>query len=253
MGAVYLARDERLGRPVALKVLLPSLSDDPAFRARFEREARIAAALEHPHVVPVYDAGSAEGRLFIAMRYIPGRDLAAEVRGGRAIEPHRLARIVADVASALDAAHHAGLVHRDVKPANVLLTGEGDDEHAYLSDFGLMREAASESGLTGTGEWLGTIDYAAPEQFALGRVDARTDVYALACLAFHGLTGHVPFGGGTPATIHGHLNVEPPVGELGRPPGCRRRSMPCSRAAWPSPPRIGRPRPATSHASSPRP
>ncbi len=211
MGVVYLALEERLGRRVALKVLLPSLSADPAFRARFEREARIAASLEHPHVVPVYDFGTAGESLFIAMRYVPGHDLATELRGGRALEPERVARIVADVASALDAAHHAGLVHRDVKPANVLLTGQGDDEHAYLSDFGLTREAASESGLTGTGEWLGTIDYAAPEQFSLGRVDARTDVYALACLAFHGLVGRVPYGGGTPATIHGHLNVEPPT------------------------------------------
>jgi predicted Ser/Thr protein kinase len=210
MGAVFLARDERLGRQVALKVIVGSLAADPGFRARFEREARIAATLEHPHVVPVYDIGDSDGRLFIAMRFIAGHDLAAQLREYGAVAPRRLAGLLAQVCAALDAAHRAGLVHRDVKPANVLLTGAGPDEHAYLSDFGLTREAASDSALTGTGEWIGTIDYAAPEQIEVRRIDARTDVYAAACMAFHALTGHVPFAGGMAAKLHGHLSVDPP-------------------------------------------
>src|SRR3954462_10007621 len=178
MGAVFLARDENLHRRVALKLLVPSLAADAEFHARFEREARIAATLEHPHVVPVYDVGDLDGRLFIAMRFVDGTDLASELLQAGRLPPERLARILADVCDALDGAHRAGLVHRDVKPANVLLTGAGSDEHAYLADFGLTRDAASDSGLPRTGQMLGTLDYAAPEQFRGGRVDARTDVYA---------------------------------------------------------------------------
>src|SRR3954447_2649952 len=210
MGAVFLARDENLQRRVALKVIVTSLAADAEFHRRFEREARIAATLEHPHVVPVYDVGDVDGRLFIAMRFIDGTDLGTELLHAGRLPPERLARILADVCDALDGAHRAGLVHRDVKPANVLLTGAGSDEHAYLADFGLTREAASDSGLTGTGQWVGTIDYAAPEQIEAGRVDARTDVYSAACLAFHALTGRTPFVGGTAAKLHGHLGAHPP-------------------------------------------
>jgi serine/threonine-protein kinase len=217
MGVVYLATDRRLGRRVALKVIVPELAADAQFRQRFEREARVAATLEHPHVVPVYEAGEQDGSLFIAMRFIDGRDLATEVRDHGALAPDRLARIVLQVAGALDAAHRSGVVHRDVKPANVLLTGTGDDEQAYLTDFGLTREAASESGLTLTGQWVGTVDYAAPEQILGEPTDARSDVYALGCLAFQALTGQPPFRGAPAARLFAHMNDPPPSACAARP------------------------------------
>jgi serine/threonine-protein kinase len=210
MGVVYLATDRRLGRRVALKVIVPELAADAQFRQRFEREARVAATLEHPHVVPVYEAGEQDGSLFIAMRFIDGRDLATEVRDHGRLAPDRLARIVLQVAGALDAAHRSGVVHRDVKPANVLLTGTGDDEQAYLTDFGLTREAASESGLTLTGQWVGTVDYAAPEQILGEPTDARSDVYALGCLAFQALTARPPYQGAPAARLFAHMNEPPP-------------------------------------------
>jgi predicted Ser/Thr protein kinase len=217
MGVVYLATDRRLGRRVALKVIVPELAADPQFRLRFEREARVAATLEHPHVVPVYEAGEHDGSLFIAMRFIDGRDLATEVRDHGRVAPDRLGRIVSQVAGALDAAHRSGVVHRDVKPANVLLTGAGDDEQAYLTDFGLTREAASESGLTLTGQWVGTVDYAAPEQILGEPTDARSDVYALGCLAFQALTGRPPFQGAPAARLFAHMNEPPPSACAARP------------------------------------
>jgi predicted Ser/Thr protein kinase len=217
MGVVYLATDRRLGRRVALKVIVPELAADPQFRQRFEREARVAATLEHPHVVPVYEAGEHDGSLFIAMRFIDGRDLATEVRDHGRVAPDRLGRIVAQVAGALDAAHRSGVVHRDVKPANVLLTGAGDDEQAYLTDFGLTREAASESGLTLTGQWVGTVDYAAPEQILGEPTDARSDVYALGCLAFQALTGKPPYQGAPAARLFAHMNDPPPSACAARP------------------------------------
>jgi serine/threonine-protein kinase len=210
MGVVYLATDRRLGRRVALKVIVPELAADPQFRVRFEREARVAATLEHPNVVPVYEAGEQDGSLFIAMRFIDGRDLATQVREDGPLAPQRLARLIVQVAGALDAAHRAGVVHRDVKPANVLLTGAGDDEHAYLTDFGLTREAASESGLTVTGQWVGTVDYAAPEQIMGEPTDARSDVYALGCTVFHALTGQPPYQGVPAARLYAHMNNPPP-------------------------------------------
>ncbi|HEX6618473.1 MAG TPA: serine/threonine-protein kinase, partial [Solirubrobacteraceae bacterium] len=217
MGVVYLAVDRRLGRRVALKVIVPELAADPQFRQRFEREARVAATLEHPHVVPVYEAGEHDGSLFIAMRFIDGHDLATEVREHGRLETERLGRIVVHVAGALDAAHRSGVVHRDVKPANVLLTGTGDDEQAYLTDFGLTREAASDSGLTLTGQWVGTVDYAAPEQILGEPTDARCDVYALGCLAFQALTGAPPFQGAPAARLFAHMNEPPPSACAARP------------------------------------
>ena len=177
----------------------------------------MAATLEHPHVVPVYEAGEHDGSLFIAMRFIDGRDLATEVRDHGRVAPDRLGRIVAQVAGALDAAHRSGVVHRDVKPANVLLTGAGDDEQAYLTDFGLTREAASESGLTLTGQWVGTVDYAAPEQILGEPTDARSDVYALGCLAFQALTGKPPYLGAPAARLFAHMNEPPPSACAVRP------------------------------------
>ena len=217
MGVVYLAIDRRLGRRVALKVIVPELAADPQFRQRFEREARVAATLEHPHVVPVYEAGEQDGSLFIAMRFIDGHDLATEVREHGRLAADRLGRLVVQVAGALDAAHRSGVVHRDVKPANVLLTGADDDEQAYLTDFGLTREAASESGLTLTGQWVGTVDYAAPEQILGEPTDARSDVYALGCLAFQSLTGAPPFQGAPAARLFAHMNEPPPSARAARP------------------------------------
>ncbi|HST43210.1 MAG TPA: serine/threonine-protein kinase, partial [Conexibacter sp.] len=191
MGIVYRAEQLALGRVVALKLLSQELAGDPEFRARFQEEARLAASLDHPHVVPIHAAGESEdGDLYIVMRYVEGGDLRGLLRehGGR-LPPQRATALIAQVGDALDAAHARGLVHRDVKPANVLV-GEGGHQ-AYLSDFGLSKPAAASGGLTRTGQWLGTIDYCAPEQIEGRRVDARTDVYALGCLLFHVLTGTV--------------------------------------------------------------
>jgi Protein kinase domain len=215
MGVVYRATDLQLGRPVALKLLAGDRAADPGFRERFQRESRMAAAIEHPNVIPVYAAGEEDGRLYLVMRYVAGTDLQGELRRVRALDAERAADIVAQVAAALDAAHAAGLVHRDVKPANVLLSSE----HAYLSDFGLTRLVASDTELTETGQWIGTVDYCSPEQLRGERTDARSDVYALGCVLFAALSGATPFGRGTvPATMSAHLHDEPPrVSAYGAP------------------------------------
>ena len=207
MGVVYRATELSLGRPVALKLLAPERARDEGFRERFQRESRMAAAIDHPNVIPVYAAGEHDGSLYLVMRYVSGTDLHALLRESGALSPARAADVVAQVAAALDAAHRAGLVHRDVKPANVLLAGE----HAYLSDFGLTRLAGSDSGLTESGQWLGTVEYCSPEQLRGRRTDARADVYSLGCVLFAALTGGPPFAHGTvPATMLAHLNDPPP-------------------------------------------
>ena len=193
MGVVHRAVEIGLGRPVALKVIAPELASSKAFRERFEREARAAASLDHPNVVPVYAAGEHDGLLFIAMRYVAGVDLRSLLADGTGLEPVRAARLVAQLGGALDAAHELGLVHRDVKPANVLVSGSGEAEHAYLTDFGVAKRQASKPGITGAGEWVGTLDYVAPEQLRGETVDGRADVYALGCLLYETLTGQVPF------------------------------------------------------------
>src|SRR4051812_49400922 len=199
MGVVYRATELRLERPVALKLIATDRAADDEFRERFDREARLAASLDHPNVIPVYAAGEQDGRPYLVMRLVRGTDLHALLRRGGRLPPARAAAIVAQVAAALDAAHAAGLVHRDVKPANVLL---GPDDHVYLTDFGLTRLAGSETRITDTGQWMGTVDFAAPEQLEGGRCDARSDVYALACVLFSALTGAPPFQRATvPATI----------------------------------------------------
>jgi hypothetical protein len=196
MGVVYLARDERLDRQVALKVIAPQLAHDPEFQKRFETEARSAAAIDHPNAVAVYSAGALDGELYMAMRYVEGTDLRHLLAERGALEPAQAVAILADVAAALDAAHAAGLVHRDVKPGNVLLADEPEPQSAYLTDFGLTRgQHGGSEQLTGTGQWIGTLDYVAPEQMSNERVDARTDVYALGCVFFEMLAGAVPFGG----------------------------------------------------------
>ncbi len=211
MGVVYRALQLDLGRPVALKVIAADRAANSDFRERFERESRMAAAIDHPNVVPVHGAGEENGDLYIVMRYVPGSDLHARIKRDGRLDGTRAAAILAQIASALDAAHAAGLVHRDVKPANVLLTGSVEEEHAYLSDFGLMRPFDPENPLTESGQWIGTIDYASPEQLQGEPVDARSDVYSLGCVLFAALTGQPPFPRGTvPATLLAHLHEPPP-------------------------------------------
>src|ERR1700722_1451556 len=196
MAVVFRAYDERLDRMVALKILDPALAEDEVFRQRFIRESRAAAATDDPHIIPVFDAGEASGALFIAMRLVSGGDVRSLLGRSGPLPPGRAAEIVSQVASALDAAHERGLVHRDVKPANMLLdgsSGAGRPDHVYLSDFGLSVGSLQTSGLTGKGTFLGTIDYISPEQIEGKAVDGRADQYALACAAFEILTGTPPF------------------------------------------------------------
>ena len=208
MAAVYQARDERLGRVVALKLL----AGDEAVRMRFVREARAVAAVDHPHIIPVYAAGEADGVQFIAMRFVAGGTLQGILRAAGALSPRRAAAFISPVASALDAAHAAGLVHRDVKPGNILVDSRrGGPEHAYLTDFGIARAMLSVGTLTVAGQFLGTPDYAAPEQVNGQPVDGRADQYALACVAFEVLSGAVPFKRELPiAVLYAHLSTPPP-------------------------------------------
>jgi predicted Ser/Thr protein kinase len=209
MGMVYRARQVRPDRLVAMKVIVPELAQDPVFRQRFERESEVAASLEHPNVIPVYEVDEVDGLLFIAMRYVEGADLHTLIGAG--LDPASAVRIVEQVAGALDAAHAAGLVHRDVKPANVMVGDVGGRAHAYLTDFGLTQRTAASRALTRTGAFMGTVDYAAPEQIRGERVDARTDVYALACVLYETLTREVPFPrDSTPAAMWAHLDSPPP-------------------------------------------
>ena len=209
---VFRAKDERLRRPVALKILSPALAADEEFRDRFVRESRSAAAVDDPHIIPVFEAGDANGVLFIAMRYVPSGDAGTLVRRMGPLPIARAAAIISAVASALDAAHAAGLVHRDVKPANILVDSRpGRPDHVYLSDFGLTKGALSAATQTGTGHFLGTPTYCAPEQIKGRRVDARADEYALACAAFVLLSGEPPFARDDGlAVLFAHLSEPPP-------------------------------------------
>ena len=208
---VYRATHVALDRPVALKLITPDLADEPGFRERFQRESRIAGAIDHPHVITVHDAGEEDGVLFITMRLIEGADLKALLESEGRLEPRRAARIVSQVAGALDAAHARGLVHRDVKPANVLIADIDEHEVVYLTDFGLTKRKTSLQGFTRTGEIVGTLDYIAPEQIRGDPVDARTDVYALGCLLFHLVTGRVPFPNDVyAAKVFAHLSKPAP-------------------------------------------
>jgi len=208
MGTVYSALDLALDRRVALKVLTPELSRDERFRERFLRESKLAASLEHPHIVPIHSAGEADGVLYLAMRYIEGRDLASLLKALGRLDPERVAAILGQVAAALDAAHARGLVHRDVKPANILLTRhDGKDDYAYLCDFGLAKHASTVSSLTGSRAIFGTVDYLAPEQIEGKPVDGRVDVYALGCVLYECLTGGPPFERGNElASLLAHVN-----------------------------------------------
>lgn len=214
MGSVYLAADPVLPRKVALKVLSAELSADPTFRARFQREADLAATLDHPNIVAVYSRGeSQDGQLWIAMQYVPGSDAQAECEAGR-MTPARAVRIVGEVAKALDYAHRRGLVHRDVKPANFLLAE--NDERILLADFGIARALDDAVGLTGTGTVMATVAYAAPEMLVPDGdqpVDGRADIYALGCALYRMLSGRTPYAGsgGVPAVLAAHLYAPPPT------------------------------------------
>jgi len=211
MGVVHRAHDSALGRDVALKLIAPSLADDAAFRARFEAEARAAAAVDHPNVLPLFEAGEDDGELYLAMRLVEGTDLKAVLTQESRLPGARTTRIVAQIAAALDAAHARGLVHRDVKPANALIDGKDEKEHVYLTDFGLTIAGAG-GHLTNPGQVVGTANYIAPEQIDGGEMDGRVDVYALACVAFECLTGAPPFARATvSATLSAHLNERIPL------------------------------------------
>lgn len=222
MAVVFRAHDERLDRQVALKILAPALAADVAFRQRFIKESRAAAAVDDPHIIPVFEAGEASGVLFIAMRLVRGEDLRSLMRRGGPLPPGRVAEIVSQVASALDAAHRHGLVHRDVKPGNMLLgvtESRGRPDHVYLSDFGLSKRSLEASGLTGTGHFIGTLDYISPEQIAGRPVDGRADQYALACTSFELLSGAPPFvRDEAMAVMYAQLS-EPPPALTSRRPG----------------------------------
>jgi len=224
MGEVYRAVQLNLGRRVALKVLAPELAADDRFRRRFLRESRIAAGIDHPSIIPIYESGEGGGLLYIAMRYVDGPDLATILRREGRLELARTFAILTQVASALDAAHERGLVHRDVKPANILLASgpAGTAGHCYLCDFGLIKQVDSEqvvSALTITDQFVGTIPYVAPEQIEGKAVDGRTDVYSLGCVLFHCLTGSVPFERMNDIeVVFAHLR-EPPPSLSGRAPG----------------------------------
>jgi serine/threonine protein kinase len=208
MAAVFRARDERLGRTVALKLL----AGDEVVRERFAGEALAAAAVDHPHIIPVYAAGEADGYQYIAMRFVAGDDLHAVVRREGGLPARRVTAFVSPVASALDAAHEAGLVHRDVKPANILVDARtGRPDHVYLSDFGVARRMRPAAGLTVPGQFLGTPDYAAPEQASGRPVDGHGDQYALACVAYELLSGSVPFVRDEPMLVlWAHVSAPPP-------------------------------------------
>jgi protein kinase-like protein len=207
MGVVYRVTHLSLGTERALKLIAPELAADEQFRARFRREWRTAASIDHPHAIPIHDAGEANGHLYIAMRYVHGTDLRQLIAERGALDVGLAARVLSQVTSALDAAHGLGLIHRDIKPANILVEGIDDEPHAYLTDFGLSKHASSTIQLTGTGHWLGTVDYVAPEQAQGQPVDARTDIYGLGCVLFQAITGEVPYPRNNDvAKIFAHVN-----------------------------------------------
>jgi serine/threonine protein kinase len=209
IGILYRARQMRLDRPVALKLVDPDVASDPVIRERLRREARTVAALEHPNVVPLYEAGEEKGTVFIATRWVEGTELGTLIQREGALEPARAARLTAQIASALEVAHEKGLVHRDVKASNVIVTPE---DHVYLTDFGLAKRAGSASGLTGMDKMMGTIDYVAPEQIEGNEPDAPGDIYSLGCMLYETLTGGPPFADqeGGMAKMWAHVNADPP-------------------------------------------
>jgi hypothetical protein len=217
MGVVYRATDLRLKRVVALKLIAPRFAADEEFRRRFERESELAASIRHPNVITVYSAGEAEGSLYITMELVEGTDLKELISYYGALDPAFTARVIAQVAGALDAAHDRGLIHRDVKPANILLAHENGEYHAFLTDFGLTKRGGGdgrpdESGLTQAGSFVGTLDYIAPEQLKGDPVDRRTDVYSLSCVLYNALSGQIPYPRDSePAKMWAHVGEPPPA------------------------------------------
>ena len=228
MGEVWRAHDTITDRVVAIKLLPPNLSEDEDFQRRFRREAHAAARLDSPHVVPIYDYGEIDGRLFVSMRLIKGRDLNTVLAEGP-LDPARAVRIIDQVAKALHAAHEVGLLHRDIKPSNILLD---DDDFAYLIDFGIAH-AADETRMTKSGHMIGTFQYIAPERLdSQIEEDARADIYSLACVLYEALTGEPPFAGSTAQLMFAHVNTPPP-----RPSATQPKVSPqverSSRPVWP--------------------
>ncbi|GAB2669980.1 serine/threonine-protein kinase [Nocardia goodfellowii] len=221
MGTVYLAQNPILPRRDALKVLSSELSEDPEFRARFEREANLAAGLDHPNIVAVYNRGEEDGQLWIAMQYIEGTDAAEEAKKGPAVmTPQRALRIVSEVGKGLDYAHRRGLLHRDVKPANFLLSApeEGDEERVLLTDFGVAKSAEDGQDLTRTGNFMATVAYAPPEQLIGTSLDPRADIYSLGCAFYRLVTGQNPYPSTMPAVVMmGHLHEPAPKISAARP------------------------------------
>ncbi len=214
MGVVYRARHLALDRVVALKVIAPNLAGDELYRRRFTREMRIAVSIRHPNVVPIHHAGEEQGILFVTMEFVPGFDLRALIKGTEGLAPQRTAALIRQVAAALDAAHECGLIHRDVKPGNVLIDGRRSDEHVYLTDFGLTKYANGVTAeITPSGRFIGTLDYMAPEQIRGEDVDWRSDVYSLGAMLFGALTGRPPFAyvDGDVPKMYAHLNDTPPI------------------------------------------
>jgi serine/threonine protein kinase len=209
VGVLYRARQLRLDRPVALKLVEPEVARDPVVRERLRREARAVASIDHPNVVPLYEAGEEDGTVYIATRWIEGTELGALIHDEGPLDPVRAARTAAQIAAALDTAHGKGLVHRDVKPSNVILTDEG---HVYLTDFGLAKRAQTAPGLTKADQMLGTVDYVAPEQIEGSEPDARGDLYSLGCVLFEMLTGAPPFADqkGAMGKMWAQVNAKPP-------------------------------------------
>ncbi len=212
MGVVYSATHLALDHTVALKIIAPVLARDEVFRRRFETESRAAVSIRHPNVVQVHHAGEEDGRLFVTMDLIEGSDLRDVIDHEGRIEPRRAVAIIAQVASALDAAHGRGLVHRDIKPGNILIERRDGEEHAYLTDFGLTKRIEASTDITASGGFVGSLDYVAPEQIRGERVDARTDLYALGCVLYEALAGRVPFERQEEkvAKIYAHLQRQPP-------------------------------------------
>jgi serine/threonine protein kinase len=240
MAVVFRARDERLGRLVALKILAPALASDPEFRRRFIGESGAAAVVDDPHIIPVYEAGEADGVLFIAMRFVGSGDLQGVLDREGPLALDRAAEFVSQVASVLDAAHRAGLVHRDVKPGNIMVDTSADrPDHVYLSDFGISKRVKAPAGVTGTGQYLGTPVYSAPEQIRGLTVDGRTDQYALACVAYQLLTGRCRSTG----TMCWRCCLRSCPSRRRRPPrggrACRARRMRCWPGRWPRSRRSG--------------
>jgi serine/threonine protein kinase len=216
IGILYRARQLKLDRPVALKLVESDVARDPVVRERLRREARAVAALDHPNVVPLYEAGEDDGTVFIVTRWVEGTELGTLIHEKGPLEPGQAARTAAQIAAALEMAHEKGLVHRDVKPSNVILTHEG---HVYLTDFGLAKRAATAAGLTGADQMLGTVDYVAPEQIEGSEPDARGDIYSLGCVLFEMLTGEPPFAAqkGGMAKMWAQVNAEVPSVREHRP------------------------------------